>query len=661
MANSSLKLSEARVQRPRAAGRKNSRGRLAYWMILPAMLGLLVIFFVPMLWGVAISFKTYNKFTLSRPFFQLEWGGFQEYTRAFESLGYGFTQSLSVTLSYTLLTMLFSAALGLGAALVANRKFFGALLFKGVVLLPYILPSVVSLITLRFMLTSDGIINALLLRVGLIHEPVFWLVGNNSFWSILVGSVWVRWPLFYLVFLAGLQTVPPSLYEAATVDGATTWQKFRHITLPYLRSVGAVIILFSSLWSYNDYLTPYVMLGGEYSEIPAAASLLSVEILKQSFNNFSFSYGAAMSILMTLLALLFAFVYLRLARPQALEQGRAPKRSFWTWALAGVVGLFGAFLLGAQLVRIGAALVLIGSVVLLIRLLLGLAERAAQRALTLLGGLFYGFVVLFPVYWLVVSSLKTESDIRRTTLLPTIWAFENYRQVWEQVPLLRYFGNSLGLSAVSMVLAVMVATMAGYAFSRFRFFGRGVFGGSVLATQLFPGVLLLVPFFLIFSTLQNTPLLESLDIRFIGRNVYWGNLGLMLLAYTSAVLPFTIWVMRGYIDSLPADLEEAAEIDGSSRFGAFLRVTVPLAVPGIATIAILAFTRGWNEVLFSSVLTNELTRTVALGIQDFRTEFTVRWNLTMAAGVIISLPVVVFFTFLQRWLVSGLTAGAVKD
>ena len=661
MANPASKLGRTRAPRPRAAPRKNSRGRLAYWMILPAVIGLLVIFFVPMLWGVAISFKTYNKFTLSQPFFQLEWSGFQEYARAFESLGHGFAQSLSVTLAYTLLTVLFSAALGLGAALVANRKFFGALLFKGVVLLPYILPSVVSLITLRFMLTSDGIINAFLAKVGLIGEPVFWLVGANSFWSILLGSVWVRWPLFYLVFLAGLQTVPTSLYEAATVDGATTWQKFSHITLPYLRSVGAVIILFSALWSYNDYLTPYVMLGGEYAEIPAAASLLSVEILKQSFNNFSFSYGAAMSILMTLLALLFAFVYLRLAQPQALEQARSLKRSYWTWALAVLVGLFGAFLLGAQLVRLAAALVLVGSVVLLIRLLLGVAERAAQRVLTLVGGLFYGFIVLFPVYWLVISSLKTESEIRQTTLLPAIWAFENYRQVWEQAPLLRYFGNSLGLSVVSMALAVVVATMAGYAFSRFRFFGRGVFGTSVLATQLFPGVLLLVPFFLIFSTLQNTPLLEGLNVRFIGRNVYWGNLGLMLVAYTSAVLPFTIWVMRGYIDSLPADLEEAAEIDGSSRFGAFVRVTVPLAVPGIATIAILAFTRGWNEVLFSSVLTNELTRTVALGIQDFRTEFTVRWNLTMAAGVIISLPVVVFFTFLQRWLVSGLTAGAVKD
>ena len=107
-----------------------------------------------------------------------------------------------------------------------------------------------------------------------------------------------------------------------------------------------MIVLFSSLWSYNDYLTPYVMLGGEYTEIPAASSLLSVEILKQSFNNFSFSYGAAMSILMTLLALLFAFVYLRLAQPQALEQGRSPKRSPWTWALAGLTGLFGAFFVG---------------------------------------------------------------------------------------------------------------------------------------------------------------------------------------------------------------------------------------------------------------------------------------------------------------------------
>ena len=172
MAHPASKVGKA-PQRSQTAPRKNSRGRLAYWMILPAVLGLLVIFFVPMLWGVAISFKTYNKFTLSQPFFQLEWSGFQEYARALDSLGFGFTQSLSVTLSYTLLTVLLSAALGLGAALVANRKFFGALVFKGVVLLPYILPSVVSLITLRFMLTSDGVINALLTKVGLISEPVF--------------------------------------------------------------------------------------------------------------------------------------------------------------------------------------------------------------------------------------------------------------------------------------------------------------------------------------------------------------------------------------------------------------------------------------------------------------------------------------------------------
>ncbi len=566
-----------------------------------------------------------------------------------------------MTLSYTVLTVMLCSLLGLSAALIANRRFFGNAAFKGILLIPYVLPSVVSLITLRFMLTSEGILNTALLRLGLIREPVFWLVGENSFWAILMGNVWVRWPLFYLVFLAGLQTVPKELYEAATVDGATAWQKFWNITLPYLRSVGAVIILFSTLWSYNDYLTPYVMLGGELAELPRQASLLSVEILQQSFSNFNFSYGAAMAVLMTVLALGFAFVFLRLTRPQAIGEGRAGGFSVTTWVALAVAGVLGAYLLGGQLLRIGVALLIVGVLVSLVRGLLRLSEGFAQRLLTTVGVASFSSLVLFPLYWLVISSLKTETEIRQTTLLPSVWAFENYAQVWRQVPLLRYFTNSMGLALVSTLLAVVIATMAGYAFSRFRFGGRNVFGIGVLSTQLFPGVLLLLPFFLIFSGLQNTALLQELGVRFIGRNVYWGNMALLLLAYTSAVLPFTLWVMRGYIDSIPPELEEAAEVDGSSRFGAFLRVTIPLAVPGIATIAILAFTRGWNEVLFSSVLTNELTRTVALGVQDFRTEFTVRWNLTMAAGVIISAPVVVLFAFLQRSLVSGLTSGGVKS
>jgi len=289
-------------------------------------------------------------------------------------------------------------------------------------------------------------------------------------------------------------------------------------------------------------------------------------------------------------------------------------------------------------------------------------ERLAGKFLFLLAVLFFLFTVIFPVYWLVVSSFKNQSEILagEPTWFPRQFTWKNYTQVWHEAPLVRYFKNSTIISLTSMSIAVVIATLAGYAFSRFHFPGRGLFGMSILSTQMFPGVLFLLPYFLLFTSLQRIPALQQLGIKFIGEGAIGWNYVLMVFTYTTFILPFTIWLMRGFFDGIPVDLEEAAMVDGCTRFQAFRKVALPLALPGIATVAILAFLQGWNEVLFASILTNPQTRTVALGIRDYRTQTTIAWNLTLTAGVLVAAPVVVFFTGLQRQLVSGLTAGAVK-
>jgi len=645
------------------------RFRLAYMMILPATMGMLLVHFVPMLWGVYISFRNYNKFTIRKFPWEVEFVGLEHYMRAIKHLDAGFLQSLRVTLAFVILSVIACVVLGLGAALIANRNFHGRTLFRGLMLVPYILPGVVYLTCLRFMFTHDGIINKILVDwLGVIKEPIFWLVGKNTFWTIVIGNVWGRWPLFFITFLAALQTIPREMYEAAAIDGANTWQQFRHITVPYLYGVGTITIMLNTLWSFNQFMVPFVMLGGGYSVVPEPATLLSIEILRESFNNLNFGYGAAESVLMTLVSLAFVVIYLRRTRPQAVEETRERAKIgplWWriiTWIIGGLLGLLLAIVLGKSLTQISAVLVGVVVIILLIWAALRLMEKLAKRILFCGGLLFYSTLVLFPVYWLVSSSLKIESEIREATLIPHILAWQNYAKVWQEVPLARYFANSALISICAMVLAVSIATLGGYAFSRFRFPGRDLFGISILSTQMFPGILFLLPYFLIFTMLQRTPLFTEIlgGFKFIGEHVYWGNILLMIITYIAFVMPFAIWVMRGFMDSIPNDLEEAGQVDGCSQFQAFLKVILPLALPGIATVAILAFMKGWNEVLFSSVLTNPLTRTVALGIQDFRTQQTVNWNLTMAAGVLISAPVVVFFTLLQRYLVTGLTAGAVK-
>jgi multiple sugar transport system permease protein len=579
-----------------------------------------------------------------------------------------FMNSMQVTISFVIISLILSVVLGLGAALVGNSKFRGQTVFRGLMLIPFILPGVVSLTTFRFMLLSDGIINKILSLVGIIQEPVFWLAGANSFWAIVIGAVWTRFPLFFLTFLAALQTIPADLFEAAEMDGASQWEKFRFITLPYLRGIGVILILMTVLWAYNNYMIPFVMLGGGYYQVPPTAALLSVDILKLSFTNLEFSYGAAQSIIMTILALIFVVIYLAWTRPQEIEgtaQTESRADSFRRLIVLGsitIVALLGfGMILGNHLLKLGGVLLSVVILLVAIRFALALGERVAIRLLKYLGLGFFLLLVLFPVYWLVTCSLKGESEIRQATWFPATLEWANYVKIWDQAPLGQFFLNSILVSTAAMLLSVFCATLAGYAFSRFRFPGRDAFGLGVLVVQAFPHVLLLLPYFLIFSFIQRTPLFRDvLGIKFIGQDVYWGNILLLILTYTAFVLPFTLWLMRGFTDSIPRDLEESAEVDGASRIQALWKIILPIALPGIATVAILAFNLGWNEVLFSSVLTNPATRTLALGIQDYRTDLDVLWGLTMAAGVIISAPVVVFFTALQRYMVSGLTAGAVK-
>jgi multiple sugar transport system permease protein len=259
------------------------------------------------------------------------------------------------------------------------------------------------------------------------------------------------------------------------------------------------------------------------------------------------------------------------------------------------------------------------------------------------------FTVL-PLYVLVVTSVKPLENVRGMfTWLPERVTLQPYVDMWTTIPLARYLTNSLIVTTTATALALVVAVLAAYPLSRLRFRGRRLFSMTVLSTQMFPGILFLLPLFLIFVRLEDLT-----GIEFTGS--YTG----LIITYLTFALPFSIWMLAGYFSAIPEGLEEAAMIDGTSRIGALVRVILPVARPGILAVGVFAFITAWGEVLFASVLTDTETRTLSIGLELYTSQTDTLWNELLAASVTVSLPVVVAFMLVQRYLVSGLSAGAVK-
>jgi multiple sugar transport system permease protein len=267
-----------------------------------------------------------------------------------------------------------------------------------------------------------------------------------------------------------------------------------------------------------------------------------------------------------------------------------------------------------------------------------------------LGLTLLALFALLPVWIMVSTSLKPLADVQNSfSWFPSHVTLAPFVDMWHTIPLARYFVNSIVVCTTASIASVLVALFAAYALSRYRFHGRQTFSVVVLSTQMFPGILFLLPLYVIFVNIGNSTGLE----------LYGSRIGL-IITYMTFTLPFAIWMLAGYLDSVPRELDEAAKVDGNGPIGAFVRVVIPAAVPGIVAVLIYAFMTAWGEVLFASVLTDSSTRTLAVGLQGYSTQNNVYWNQIMAASLTVSVPIVAAFLLLQRYLVAGMTAGSVK-
>ena len=272
-----------------------------------------------------------------------------------------------------------------------------------------------------------------------------------------------------------------------------------------------------------------------------------------------------------------------------------------------------------------------------------------RKQLVSFGVLLFLFALLFlPLYWLLITSIKPNQAAFKVPpeLFPSEPTLKSYiSQLQDRAGFLTYFLNSLIASTCATLLSIAVSVFAGYAFSRFRFPAKRAVLVFILASQMFPLVVLLVGIYILFRQLN---LLDT----------YLG----LILAFTSFSLPFSIWMMRGFFDTVPPELEQAAMVDGATRLQALLRVILPLVGPGVIAVGLYSFLNAWNNLLFALSLTSSQDmRTIPPGfLLTYVGEFQYQWADAMAGSVMVSLPMIVVFIFLQRYLIRGMTAGAVK-
>ncbi len=260
--------------------------------------------------------------------------------------------------------------------------------------------------------------------------------------------------------------------------------------------------------------------------------------------------------------------------------------------------------------------------------------------------IIFTLVAIYPILNVVSISLRPADKLLSTSLriIPENATLNSYIQLFTSTLFLRWLFNSTFVSATVMLTGVTLASTAGYALSRFRFFGKKAVMIGILITQMFPATMLLLPLYIMLIKLH---LLNS----------YLG----LIIVYTSTALPFCVWQMKGYYDTIPVSLEEAARIDGCNQFQAFYKVVFPLALPALVITALFSFMSAWAEyVVAAQILQEPELYTLAIGLKQFESSMATEWGLYAAGSLIVSIPAVLLFLILSRYLISGLTLGSVK-
>lgn len=274
-------------------------------------------------------------------------------------------------------------------------------------------------------------------------------------------------------------------------------------------------------------------------------------------------------------------------------------------------------------------------------------QTKIQKSLIMIVAYSLLLVLIFPYFVMFITALKSESEIFNIppTFFPTEWSFSNFIDVWSKIPLMDYFVNSLLIASCATILTLVCAIPAAYVLARLKFAGKNLYLYLIIITQMFAPVVLLVGLYR--------------EISFLGlMDSIWG-LVIINAAFNQA---FAVWILNGYFSTIPYELEHAAWIDGCTRWQALRKIVLPLAGPGIITTVIFVFIMAWNEfVVALTLITTETNKPITVGIYAFFGKYDVQWQYLFATSFFAAIPVVILFLFIEKYLVSGLTAGSVKN
>lgn len=627
----------------------------AYIFMLPTVILMGGVVAIPFIQALYLSFTQTNSLDVG-PFVGLE-----NYRKLWTDEF--FRQSVWITVKYTLSAVFIKFLVGMSAALLLHRMKRFSAIFTGLVLLPWIMPEIVKAITWRALLDPIyGGISRPLMDLGLIETALpFFGDAKTALPSVIMVNLWAGIPFFTIILLAGLKAIDKELYEAAAIDGASAWRRFLHVTLPGLRYVIIVETLLSTIWTFNGFSLVFLLTGGG----PVGATKV-YSILAYEYAIASFRLGMGIAVAMTMAPLLGILIMIlgrymmagHRRREGDSDESRGPVLELLyllAWPLRLIIGLLvKVFWLVNDMVE----RIIEGLGVILSRLFFRARGTEGQvRKLKWaktwgsvaagIGVFLLLFFELVPFYWVLVTSFKGNVQITTLTSIfwPEPWTLEQYKTLFGPTrDFLVWVKNTTLISLATPTIATVVAALGAYSLTRLRWKGANTFSSLVLVAYLMPGVMMLIPIYLIFNKIG---LINSL----------WG----LIAAYPTFALPFALWLMMGYYASIPEELEAAALIDGCNRFQVFFKVVLPLTKPALLAVLLFGVTQAWNEFIFAfTFIYSESKMTLPVGLGQMIIGDVLPWGELAAAALLMAVPVFILYTVGQRFMVEGLTAGAVK-
>jgi len=684
------------------------------WWLGPSIVLIALVIVYPAIEMIRTSFLKVNSIGLTEGS-----NGFGNYRDLFHEPALGHV--LANTVLWVVLVVAATIAISLGLAQFLNKRFPGRRVVRWALIVPWAASLVMTATVWRYIFEgSYGVLNRVLLDLGLIHTPVEWYQDSStSFWCLIIVGIIVSIPFSTFVMLAGLQAIPADVYEAARVDGAGAWQTYRRVTFPLLRPALLTSAVLNTIYVFNSFPIIWVITG----KLPGDQTDTTVTFMYKIAFTYRLDVGeaAALAVINVIFLLIVVTFFLRRVRWTAGDEtgGRRPgrrrsraARAIRTRAagrlpaaaagvaggvagvaggVAGVAGGVAGKVAGgtAQAARAVFAPRLTGSAMTSAGAVpapaapghpadpaedhfpernvagahvprppgpLERAGRAAARAwspvrtvgLTAAGAVVAAFF-LAPYVVMFLSALKSNQNLfhNPALYLPTSWEWDNFANVWKVIPLASYLVNSLIIAGVSTAIVLGVSLPAAYFTARHEFRGKRAFLYTVLVTQMFAPVALVIGIF------------REVNLVNGAVNSYWA----IILVDSAFNLAFSIWILNGYLASIPREIEDAAMVDGAGRLRTMFRIVLPLARPGLVTAVIFTFIQVWNEFVVAETIFNNPTEnreTLTVGINAFVGLYQTQYQYLFVASIIGIVPVVILFAAIERYLVGGLTAGSIR-